>query len=120
MTCASRLGILCQTGFHATHADASMHFRYPIISFASRSSPRKSDLTSTTCCSEAEAASASACSAGQVLLGRDASTLARMEAGIDPGSARDGRPVASDGIQAVLEVAFAASNRCGQEVREQG
>jgi putative transposase len=100
-----------------------VHFCYPIISFPSRASPRKSDLTSTTCCSEAEAASASACSAGQVLLGCDASTLARMEAGIDPGSARDGRPVASDGIQAVLEVLSrhrtGAGRKCvNRELRE--
>ena len=49
-----------------------------------------------------------------MVLGDVATTLAGVEAGVDSRAAGDSRPLASSRIQALLEVALAASERCGR------
>jgi hypothetical protein len=66
-----------------------------------------------------EASAAETSYGGQVVLGTDVSTLVRMEACAGSRAAGDGRSLASHRIQAVLEIAVAASQLCGQKVCEQ-
>ena len=53
-----------------------------------------------------------------VVLGDLAPAVAGMESGIDPRPAGDRRPLASGGVQALLDVAIEASDPCGKKVRE--
>ena len=57
---------------------------------------------------------------GQALLDVPEPILARMETGLGTRPARDGHSVASGRVQAVLDVALAASEVCGQKMCEQG
>src|ERR1035437_2385748 len=68
---------------------------------------------------EAEASTAAICCSGQIVLGDLAATLARLEACTNPRPAGERRSLASRRVQAVLDVAFAASDPRGKKMREQ-
>ena len=66
------------------------------------------------------ASAAAICYYRQIVLGDVEPALGQLAAGIDSLSTRDGRSLASDGLQAVMDVDFATPGPSGKKVREQG
>ena len=97
---------------YAAPDEASVRFAGPVLLLLSRSALGESIPAAAACRSEAEAPTIEIQSSVQVLRCR----LARLEAGIDPGAAGDGRSLASVRAQAVFEVAVAAPPLRGPSV----
>ena len=71
------------------------------------------------CCLETETFPSSPCRHRQAFLGHIAAVLVRVETGIDSRPAGDRYAMAPGRLQALLDLALAASSSRGQEVRQQ-
>src|SRR5277367_6503310 len=100
---------------HAVPGEAAACSCDHVLSFSPRSPLGEFHSPATTCCLEAEAFSSSACCYRQTFLGDIAALLVPVAGDIDSRSAGDRCAMAPGRLQAVLDLALAASNSRGQE-----
>ena len=105
---------------HAAFAEAPARLAHSLCLFSPQPPLGKPGAASTTWRSETAAATTAICRSRQTVLGDLAAALAGMETGIDPRATGNRRSLALRRVQAVLDVAFAASDPRGKKVHKQG
>jgi hypothetical protein len=106
-------------GSYAPLVEAPVRPFYSIFPLPSKSAFGKLGASTTTRRFQAKASAAAILCKRQVVLGDLATVLAGLEEGLDSAPTGDCRSLAPSGIQAVLDMAFAASYSCGKKMRQQ-